>query len=281
MRYLVIPLVASLLLAACGDDGGRDGRVTKSSRAKTATTEIAGAPATRTSRLNLAACFQEDLTDDAATSTRCPSFALLALDFLNAECTRAGGLLRPVEQPVAWSLDVDGDASAEILVDLRQNIDCQGAPGVFSCGSIGCPYFLYQKRGDSWVELGAINADDAPEIEVLPGPAGTPATLRGGCTGLRPCSELVHYEWNGKSYERTWIDYRGHAVDVAPAGLWTANKDIAVLDAPHPRRGNVLEDYPVGTAVIVIGDARDAPYKFVSPCNACRRGFVEASALTK
>jgi hypothetical protein len=93
---------------------------------------------------------------------------LLPLDFLSQECALAGGSLRPVEQPVAWSLDVDGDVSNEILVDLRQNMDCQGAPGVFSCGSLGCPYFLYAKRGDGWVELAAINVDDAPAIAVLP-----------------------------------------------------------------------------------------------------------------
>jgi hypothetical protein len=175
---------------------------------------------------------------------------------------------------------VDGDASAEILVDLRQNMDCQGAPGVFSCGSLGCPYFLYAKRGDGWVELGAINADDAPAIEVLPGPPGTPATLRGGCTGLQPCSEKTYYEWKGKSYERTWIDFRGYAVDVAPGGLWTLTRDAPILASPEPE-GHVLDEYTVGTAVVVIGNARGSPFKFVSPCNACRRGFVDETALKK
>jgi hypothetical protein len=43
----------------------------------------------------------------------------------------------------------------------------------------------------------------------------------------------------------------------------------------------VLDEYPAGTAMVVIGAARDAPFQFVSPCNACRRGFVEAAALAK
>jgi hypothetical protein len=33
--------------------------------------------------------------------------------------------------------------------------------------------------------------------------------------------------------------------------------------------------------MIVIGIARGAPYSFVSPCNGCRRGFVETALLTK
>jgi hypothetical protein len=33
--------------------------------------------------------------------------------------------------------------------------------------------------------------------------------------------------------------------------------------------------------VVVIGAAREAPYKYVSPCSACRRGFVEAAVLKK
>lgn len=130
------------------------------------------------------------------------------------------------------------------------------------------------------MELGAINADDAPSIEVLPGTAGTPATLRGGCSGMQPCSEKTYYEWKGKSYERTWIDARGYPVDVAPGGLWTANRDLTVLASPAAD-GVVLDEYPIGTSVIVIGTARGEPYQFVSPCSACRRGFVEAAALSK
>ena len=280
MRLLISVLTAGLLLGACGGDAERAKKKKSEAATPAAVAEILGAPAVRTSRLDLASCFAEDIADEASASSRCPSFVLLSLDFLTQECSAVGGALRPVEQPVAWSLDVDGDASAEILVDLRQNMDCQGAPGVFSCGSLGCPYFLYAKRGDGWVELAAINADDAPAIEVLPGPAGTPATLRGGCNGMHPCSENTYYEWKGSTYERTWIDFHGYAVDVAPGGLWKLTRDAAILGAPEAD-GQVLDEYPVGTAVVVIGNARGAPYQFVSPCNACRRGFVETAALAK
>lgn len=280
MRLLISVLTACLLLTACGGDAGDKAGKAVNVNKKQEAAEVPGTPAVRTSRLDLKACFAEDIADEPAATSRCPSFVLLALDFLGQECTAAGGTLQPVEQPVAWSLDVDGDASTEILVDLRQNMECNGALGVFSCGSLGCPYFLYGKRGDGWVELGAINADDAPAIETLEGPAGKPATLRGGCLGQQPCSEKTYYEWNGKNYERKWIDFRGHPVDVAPGGLWTLTRDAAIRASPEAE-GQVLDEYPPGTAVVVIGNARDAPYRFVSPCNACRRGFVETAALVK
>lgn len=280
MRGSVAAITACLLVAACGGDSDPAAGTKSEARSKAAAAEVSAVPAQRTQRLDLAACFAENVADEPAATSRCPSFVLLALDYMTQECAAVGGTLSPIAEPIAWSLDVDGDASAEILVDLRQNMDCQGAPDVFSCGSLGCPHFLYARRGDSWDEIGAINADDAPSIEILAGPAGTPATLRGGCTGLRPCSELTHYEWKGSAYERTWIDFRGNPVNVAPGGLWTLTRDAPILVAPN-KSAEPLDEYPVGTSVVVIGTARDAPYSFVSPCNACRRGFVETSALAK
>lgn len=279
MRLLISCLLTCLLAVACGD-AEQKAAAAKAGKAKAVAEGPAGAPAVRTKRLDIASCFAEDLTDEESKSSRCPSFALLALDYMSSECSLAGGTLQPGPESIAWSLDVDGDASAEVLVDLTENLDCQGAPGVFSCGSLGCPFLLYKKRDDTWVELGAINADDAPGVAVLPAPDGSYATLRGGCTGLRPCSEQTHYEWKDGAYVRTWIDFKGQPVDVAPGGLMTLKQDAPVLDAPK-KNAQVLDEYPVGTAVIVIGNARDAPYLFVSPCNACRRGFVETAVLTK
>lgn len=280
MRILIAFLTASLLLCACGGDAEKRSARSKQGKTTTVAETQAGAPAVKTKRLDFASCFAEDLTDEAAKSSRCPSFALLALDYMSTECSTAGGTLKPRAESVAWSLDVDGDASAEVLVDLTENLDCEGAPGVFSCGSLGCPFLLYKRRDDTWIELGAINADDAPGIEVLPSAEGAYAALRGGCTGLQPCSEYTHYEWNGSAYTRTWIDFKGHPVDVAPGGLMTLNQDAPVLDAPS-KKGQVLDEYPMATAVVVIGKARDSPYVFVSPCNACRRGFVETAVLKK
>ncbi|MGH8203442.1 MAG: hypothetical protein ACREST_02470, partial [Steroidobacteraceae bacterium] len=239
-----------------------------------------GAPAVVTRRLDFASCLAESLTDDAAQSSRCPSFALLSLDYMNSQCSASGGTLKALQPSEAWSLDVDGDASAEVLVDLVANFDCEGAPSAFACGSTGCPFLLYKKRDDTWLEIGAFNADDAPGIEVLPADEGKYAVLRGGCLGQQPCSELTHYEWDGRAYARTWIDFKGQAVDVAPGGLMTLTQDSAVLDAPG-KKDQVLDEYPAGTAMIVIGAARGEPYSFVSPCNACRRGFVETALLSK
>jgi len=280
MRLLISVLAACVLLGACGGDAEKKSAKSKQAKSTTVAGTVVGAPAVKTSRLDFASCFAEDMTDEAAKSSRCPSFALLALDYMSTACSAAGGSLKPRAESVAWSLDVDGDASAEMLVDLTENLDCEGAPGVFSCGSLGCPFLLYKKRDDTWVELGGINADDAPGIEVLPAAEGAYATLRGGCTGLTPCSEYTHYEWNGSAYARTWIDFKGYPVDVAPGGLMTLTQDAPVLDAPS-KKAQMLDEYPVGTAMIVIGKARDAPYTFVSPCNACRRGFVETVLLTK
>ena len=281
MRKFVILMAATLALASCGGDAERD--VTRTKRGKNAQVAegVVGAPAVRTHRLDFAACLAEEMTDDAAQTSRCPSFALLSLDYMAGQCAAHGGTLKARQPSEAWSLDVDGDASAEVLVDLIGNFDCEGAPGAFACGSTGCPFLLYKKREDTWAEIGAINADDGPGIEVLPAAEGTFATLRGGCLGQQPCSELTHYEWKGQAYQRTWIDFKGHPVDVAAGGLMTLTQDAAVLDAPDRKRGQVLGEYPVGTAVIVIGTARDAPFSFVSPCNACRRGFVETALLAK
>ncbi len=276
MRILITVLTAGLVLAACGGDSGQD--VTHSRRGKTAAVAQgpAGVPAVLTKRLDFAAC----LADDEAQSKRCPTFAVLSLDYMSSQCSASGGTLKARQPSEAWSLDVDGDASGEVLVDLVANFDCEGAPGAFACGSSGCPFMLYKKRGDTWAEIGAINADDGPGIQVMPAPEGTYAALRGGCTGLQPCSELTYYEWKNPAYQRTWIDFKGHPVDVAPGGLMTLTKDTAVLDAPG-KKGQVLDEYPVGTTVIVIGTAREGSYSFVSPCNACRRGFVETALLKK
>jgi hypothetical protein len=280
MRFWLVATAATLLLAGCGEDPQQDVTHLKGrNAAKTA--GPSGVPSTKTSRLDFASCLAEDVADEASRATRCPSFALLSLDYMSGQCAASGGKLKARQPSEAWSLDVDGDASAEVLVDLIGNFDCEGAPGVFACGSTGCPFLLYKKRGETWVELGAINADEAPAIEVLPAEEGKYAGLRGGCLGQQPCSEYAYYDWNGRAYTRTWIDFKGHAVDVAPGGIMTLTQESAVYDAPGGKRAQALDQYPLGTAMIVIGTARGAPYSFVSPCNGCRRGFVETALLTK
>jgi hypothetical protein len=279
MRLVISCLASFLLLAGCG---GSDQSGTGDSRdgSSGARSERAVSAAVLKKDINLAACLTEE-SEDTATAGSCPTYILQSLDYMIQECSRVGGELKPMPESAAWSLDVDSDGDSEVMLDLTQNFDCQGAPSVFSCGSLGCPYFVYIRDGDDWNELGAINADDAPGIEVLHSQAkDIPATLRGGCTGQRPCSEFTFYTWNGRAYDRSLIEFRGHKVDVASGGLWTLTRDAAVLDAPA-KDAAVVDEYPTGTTVVVIGTARSGHYKFVSPCNACRRGFVDAEVLKK
>ncbi len=281
MRRLALCLIACLAMAACGGD-----REQKSPEPKAADAQVAGAKAATgtvaalSQNLPLVACLEEQVAAEDTETSQCPNYILLALDSMTQMCVTSGGSLQPAETPEAWVLDVNGDSQSEVLVDLNENYICYGAPSALSCGSLGCPYFLYTRRGDAWIELGAINADDAPKVEVLAGKPGAYATLRGGCVGERPCSELTHYEWKGSSYESTWIDFRGHVVDVVPGGLWTLAKDSGVRTGPA-KNAAVLDEYPAGTAVVVLGNARTGPWQLVSPCNACRRGFVETAVLAK
>ncbi len=278
MRLVISCLACSLLLACGGGSEQTSGDSGDGSSGATADRVVSTAVLKKD--IDLAGCLTEE-SEDSETAGSCPTYILQSLDYMIQECSRAGGSLEPLPESAAWSLDVNGDGNAEILLDLTQNFTCQGAPSVFSCGSTGCPYFLYTQAGDDWDELGAINADDAPAIEVLASKAkDIPATLRGGCTGQRPCSELTQYTWNGNAYDRSLIEFRGRKVDVAPGGLWTMTKDSKVLAAPAPN-ATVLDEYPAGTTVVVIGNARAGGYKFVSPCNACRRGFVDSEALKK
>jgi len=278
MRLAISILACFLVLTACGgSDKAGSGDSGDGGRARS---EHVISTAVLKKDINLSGCLSEE-SEDSDTAGSCPTYILQSLDYMIQECGRVGGELEPMPESAAWSLDVSGDGQPEVLLDLTQNFTCQGAPSAFSCGSLGCPYFLYTQDGDDWNEMGAINADDAPGLEVLASKAkDIPGTLRGGCTGQRPCNELTEYTWNGNAYDRSLIMFYGHKVDVAPGGLWTLARDASVLTAPA-KDGPVLDQYPAGTTVVVIGAARSAPYKFISPCNGCRRGFIDTEVLKK
>lgn len=280
MRVLFCALIAVLLFSACGQDSGKAAKDNRTVATEAKVEAELGTPAVLSRDLPLASCLAEQASEIEGETSNCPTFILLALDYMIQECTSAEGTLQPATEPEAWMLDVEGDGKSEMLVDLTKNYICYGAPSVSSCGSLGCPYFLYAPRGESWVEIGAVNAGDAPKIEVLAAKSGAPATLRGGCVGERPCDELTHYQWNGAIYERKWIDFRGTPVDVVEGALYTLTQDAGVRTAPK-KNAAVIDEYPAGTAVVVLGSARGQPYQYVSPCNACRHGFVEAALLTK
>lgn len=282
MRPLLLALTAVITLSACGGDKDADETARKAAAPETfAASTPAESVATLVRNLPLAECLAEHgALAETEAPAQCPTYILLALDSMVDDCMRVGGTLQPMDQPEAWMLEIEDDDKPEILVDLTKNYICYGAPSVFACGSLGCPVFLYAPRGDAWIEIGAINADDAPKIELLKTKGGGPRTLRGGCLGERPCTELTYYQWKNDRYERTWIDFRGNVVDVLPDGLWTLTKDAPVRTAPD-RSAPAFDEYPEGTAMVVIGSARSGPWQFVSPCNGCRRGFVEAAVLRK
>jgi hypothetical protein len=271
-------------LAACGRDGEAHApRAAEGPPAAPPAASPGPAPrvagTTHVTDIDLAACLRQARGE--TTASTCPGYLLAGLPTMIEECAGVGGRLQAMEQSDAWSLDVDADGQAEILIDATQNFGCVGAASYFSCGSLGCPVTLYAKEKGGWQTLGSVTASDAPGIEVLPAPAGTRyRTLRGGCVGERPCDDLTHYTWQGESYAPTQIEAHGYWVDFAPEGLWTLTADVALREAPD-EAGAVIERYPAGTVVAIIGKARDADWRYVSPCNACASGFVETGVLQK
>jgi hypothetical protein len=244
----------------------------------------ASAPVARAveySTVDLGACLRIARNEEKPAETRCPGFISQTLPGSVKQCADAGGRLAPVRQPTVWSLDVDFDGRPEFLFDVSQNFDCVGAWSVLSCGSLGCPSSLYQFRNGVWESIGVMSMGDAPRAEVLaPAKARGYAVLRGGCSGDRPCEELTYFSWNGASYEGKAIDVRGAWVDPGGGGLWTLVRDVVVRATPAPDAG-VLDHYPAGTEMVVLGKARAGAYYYASPCNACRSGFVEVTALRK
>lgn len=290
LRWLA--LAACVPLAACGraDDArpsepaappaaAAPAKPAAAAPAAPATAAPAGTVASQVTDIDLATCLRQARGEKTAST--CPGYLLGGLREAIDTCAGVGGRLEAAPQSDVWSLDVDADGQAEVMLDLTQNYFCDGAASVFSCGSLGCPVALYAKRDGGWVTLGAVSSFDAPKMEVMAPPAGTGyGTLRGGCAGERPCDQLTHYTWKGAYYDSSAIEARGHWVDVDPGGLWTLTEDTAVLAAPA-KGAEVIDYYSAGTVVAVIGNARDADWRYVSPCNACASGFVETGVLRK
>jgi len=285
----VLSLVLACLAAACGPDAE-----TGAAAASGASVIDPSAPAavqspvtpviasaTPYTAVDLAACLKIAAGDIQASESQCPGFINKSAVEPMATCKAMGGKLSATEEPSLQSLDVNGDGEPEFLYDFTANFGCDTAASVFSCGSLGCPVALVTLREGAWTVIGNLNSDHAEGVEVL-APEGEIAysTLRGGCGGARPCDELWYYRWDGKTYQADTIEVRGHVVDFANDGLWTLVDDQPVLAEPSPDAA-VLERHPKDTLVVVIGDARTTPYKFVSPCNACARGFVEAGVLRR
>jgi len=228
--------------------------------------------------VDLALCLR--LAGDALQGEQpgCPSFLPVALRDPIERCSEFGELVPQTESWI-WSLDVDRDGVPEYLMDVAENYTCDGAPGVLACGSLGCPSPLYTGRAGVWEVIGYLNVLDAPGVELLAAPSGASyGSLRGGCGGTRPCDELTYYDWDGTAYVRTAVDVRGSWVDLTPIGVRVLSRDAPLLEEPTAGAA-VIDLLPAGRDVIVLGEARDRPYHYVSPCNVCASGFIQTDAL--
>ena len=215
-----------------------------------------------------------------ADERRCPGFIVSALADAGKMCREVGGRIKVMPQPALWAIDVNADDKAEYLFDATQNVECEGAPLVLSCGSQICGLTLYAQRTGTWRAIGGFALMEPSGIALVPGSQGY-ADLRVAC-GEANCTETWHYRWNGSAYALSSLEVRGHAVDIPAARgqLWTLTRAAAVL--AEPRRGaEALARYPANTEVVLLGKARAAGYVYVSPCNACAPGFVEAGRLRR
>jgi hypothetical protein len=214
-------------------------------------------------------------------TARCPGFLLDALEEAERTCGDVNGKLAPAASARVWSFDVNGDGHVEYLVNIEQIVDCQGAPSVFSCGSLGCPALLYERHHGVWQLIAEIYADSEDSIEALGTPvSGQHRELRVGCQGENPCREYWFYEWRVGQYERERIEVRGFSVNFSTSlhGLVKLQDATALLATPSAD-ARVIQRYDADTEVAIVGTADKADYYYVSPCNACDSGFVPKSAI--
>lgn len=56
-------------------------------------------------------------------------------------------------------------------------------------------------------------------------------------------------------------------------GLWTTGSTVRVFGAPKAG-ARLLTSYPAGAIMVLYGTATGTPYVWVSPCNACEKGYA-------
>lgn len=227
--------------------------------------DVVAAPV-RAVGVSMRACF-------GPPSPACPSPLVDAARSAERVCRDAGGMLGPTSNAEVWTVDVDADGRREYLFDITAGVFCDGAPGALSCGSLGCPFGLYQRRSNGWRSIGSIDAPDPRVVGVT-----ASGDLRVDCADPGECVEQRFYERAGEHFELSHLMVRGHRVAVtgSPHGLRALSHAADLLDVPAAG-GERLGRYPAGTLVAIIGSADG--YYYVSPCNACRSGFVEEAAM--
>jgi len=231
--------------------------------------------------IDLAHCFAVASQKATPDEARCPAFISEAIMGGMQTCSEVGGQLIPQLAPTVWALDVNGDRKMEYLFELGGNVGCDGAPSIFSCGSLGCPVALYERRNGAWRIIGSVSEGAPDSLEILPGGGKSGyRNFRTGCIDPGPCAEYAYYEWTGQVYEvprllvrDVWVDVTGpdHGLANIPSGT-------PVLATPTPD-GEVLDRYKDGAEVEILGQSAD--YFYVSPCRACQSGFVPKSVVRR
>jgi len=191
--------------------------------------------------------------------------------------SRRGRQAGPLAPANIWTLDLNGDHKKEYGLEYEGNVSCDGAPSVFSCGSLGCPVTLYENFQGGWRAIGQVSSGGIHAIELLTSRApGGYRDLRVGCGTGDTCAEFAYLHWTGATYEAQWLEVRGFKVTFSDAasGLYALAGETAVLATPSPD-ATVLAHYGPDTEVALIGAA--GAYYYVSPCNACESGFVPES----
>lgn len=257
---LPLPVLLGLVCTACGSGA----------------VSAATARAQRAQGIDLTYCLASLAADTTPEPARCPGFLVGALRDAAGICAGTGGKLVPAAEADIWTLDVDADGRDEYLYEQQDNVGCEGAWSIFSCGSLGCPKALYQERAGGWRVIGGIYADDMAAIERLDPPGGQDyRDLRVGCLDAGSCEVYAHYAWRDGQYDPSHLEVRGFRVEVADSihGLYGLSGDT-VLRATPVAGGAEIGRYGSDTIVAVIGTAVDGDWYYVSPCNACDSGFV-------
>jgi hypothetical protein len=224
-------------------------------------------------------CLAVVASGGSADPARCPEPLRAELERANATCRDVGGTLTGFAEGDVWSLDVDGDGSAEIAFELEGNVACADAASVFSCGSLGCEKTLYRLSDATWRAIGSFRAAVPEDVALAATPAGSGYAPLEICA-RDSCAERWIHEWRGEAYEATRIDVRGARVAFAESvhGLYPLRVAATLLAAPA-QGAAAIERYDAGTEVAVVGTAEGGDFYYVSPCNACESGFVAASAV--
>jgi hypothetical protein len=235
--------------------------------------------ATRLTSISPAHCVATLERREQADPLRCPAALRNAIIEARDVCRDAGGKLAGLPEGDVWAIDVDGDGRHELAFDLGSNVSCADAWSVFSCGSLACPKTLYELRAGAWTAVGGISATFPEQLALAAARSADGHRALEVCSQDR-CAERWTYEWQGKSYEMTRAEVHGARVEIAGSVQGRHPLNAATTLRATPRAsGEEVGRYDAGTEVAIIGAVTGGDWYYVSPCNACKSGFVPQSAV--